>query len=186
MRKLVIILSFLFVLSTIAVAESDLAGLSTDDLIAQRDAINHELAQRSMTGSEAQTIDVDGMLISIDSVYTGTGSDDAPAICILFNVCNPTDTSRKLINDIGCDILQDGIPLDGSYFRSDTYKGPSASNSMTAVIAPGAVDMKICEVGVLVSDSEHFTINLSRKHTSVSEDPYCGSFDFMLSDYLAG
>ena len=183
MRKFIfILLAILFTFS--AVAESDMAGLPTEDLITLRDAINHELALRSVDGTNAQVVDVDGLLISIDSVYIGTGNNDVPAICILFSISNPTDTSKKLITDIGCDILQDGMLLDGTAFRSETYKGPSPSSSLSAVIAPGAVDMKICVVGAMTGDSDHFTVNLSRKHTRAGEEPYCGTFDFILSDYI--
>lgn len=183
MRKFIIILlAILFAFS--AAAESDLAGLAAEDLITLRDAINHELALRSKDGTDAQVVDVDGLLISIDSVYIGTGNDDVPAICILLSISNPTNASKKLMTDIGCDILQDGMLLDGTAFRSDTYKGPSPSSSLSAVIAPGAVDMKICVVGAMTGDSDHFTVNLSRKHTRAGEDPYCGTFDFILSDYI--
>ena len=183
MRKLIIILlAILFAFS--AAAESDMSGLAAEDLITLRDAINHELALRSKDGTDAQVVDVDGLLISIDSVYIGTGNDDVPAICILLSISNPTDASKKLMTDIGCDILQDGMLLNGTAFRSDTYKGPSPSSSLSAVIAPGAVDMKICVVGAMSGDSDHFTVNLSRKHIRADEDPYCGTFDFILSDYI--
>ena len=73
MRKLIIILlAILFAFS--AAAESDMAGVPTEDLITLRDALNHELALRSKEGTDAQVIDVDGLLISIDSVYIGTGN----------------------------------------------------------------------------------------------------------------
>jgi len=183
MRRFLIIL-FAALLAFSAIAESDMAGLPTEDLITLRDAINRELALRSVDGTNAQIVDVDGLLISIDSVYIGTGNDDVPAICILLNISNPTDASKKLITDIGCDILQDGTLLNGTAFRSDTYKGPSPSSSLSAVIAPGAVNMKISVVGAMTGDSNHFTVNLSRKHTRAGEDPYCGTFDFLLSDYI--
>ena len=183
MRKLIIILlAILFAFS--ATAESDMAGLTTEDLITLRDALNHELALRSKDGTDAQIVDVDGLLISIDSVYIGTGNDDVSAICILFNISNPTDTSKKMINDIGCDILQDGMLLDGTAFRSDTYKGPSPASSLTATIAPGVVDMKLCQVGAMSGDGKHFTVILSRQHLRAGEDGYCGTFEFDLSDYI--
>ena len=108
MRKyIIILLAILFAFS--AAAESDMSGLATEDLITLRDAINHELALRSKDGTDAQVVDVDGILFTIDSVYIGTGNDDVPAICILFSVSNTSDASKQLMYDIGCDILQDGI-----------------------------------------------------------------------------
>ena len=183
MRKFILILlAILFTFS--AVAESDMAGLPTEDLITLRDAINHELALRSKEGTDAQVVDVDGILFTIDSVYIGTGNNDVPAICILFNVSNTSDASKQLLYDIGCDILQDGMLLDGTAFRSDTYDGPSAMSSGTATIAPGVVDMKLCKVGAMSGDGTHFTVILSRKHLRAGEDGYCGTFEFDLSDYI--
>lgn len=183
MRKFVLIL-LAFLVAFSAAAESDVAAMSTDDLVSLRDAINHELAQRSQSGEDIQVVDVDGMLISIDSVYVGTGRDDAPAICVLFNITNTADKSYKAIDDLGCDILQNGVPLENSFFRSDSYNGPSAIDSSTTVIAPGLSNVKICEVGIMTSESDDFNIILSRKHTHAGEDPYCGMFSFHLSDYI--
>lgn len=183
MRKFIIVL-LAFLLAFSAAAESDVAAMATDDLVALRDAIDHELARRSKTGDSAQVVDVDGILFSIDSVYVGTGNDDVPAVCILFSVSNTSDASKQLMYDIGCDILQDGTLLDGTAFRSDSYSGPSAINSGTAVIAPGVVNMKICSVGALSGQGENFSVILSRKHTHAGEDPYCGTLSFILSDYI--
>lgn len=183
MRKLILILlAILFAFS--AAAESDLPAMTTDELITLRDAINHELALRSAEEAGAQVVDVDGILFTIDSVYLGTGNDDVPAICILFSVSNTSDTSKQLMYDIGCDILQDGMLLNGTAFYSDTYDGPSAMSSGTATIAPGIVNMKLCEVGAMSGDGTHFTVILSRKHLRAGEDGYCGTFEFDLSDYI--
>lgn len=183
MRKVFFFL-IVFLLVFSAAAEPDLSAMSTDDLVTLRDAISHELAQRNINADDAQVIDVDGLLFSIDSVYVGTSRDDVPAICILFNVCNTSDSSKKLVNDVGCDILQDGMLLEGGPFRSDTYSGPSPANSFMADIAPGIVNMKLCVVGALSGDGDNFTIIMSRRGAHADEDPYCGTFAFLLSDYV--
>ena len=181
MRKLILILLALMLVGS-ALAESDLAAMSTDELIALRNSIDDELAKREQHTD--QIVDVDGLQFSIDSVYIGTGRDDAPAICILFSASNTSDKSFTPLFDIGCDIIQDGVVLQTTYFNSDIYTGPSVSASNNAVIAPGTQNMKICEAGLLTSDSEHFTVNLSKRHFPAGEDPYCGTFDFNLSDYI--
>ena len=181
MRKIILVMLALL-MALPAVAEQDLTGMSTDDLIALRDSIDDELARRDQVMEPI--IDVDGLQLSIDSVYIGTGRDDAPAICILFNASNTSDKSFTPLFDIGCDIIQDGVVLETTYFDSNIYTGPSVSASNNAVIAPGTQNMKICEAGLLTSDSDHFTVNLSKKHTPAGEDPYCGFFDFNLSDYI--
>lgn len=183
MRKITAFILAMLLLSAAAIAEADLQGMATDELVTLREAINHELATRSQ-GDGAQTVDVNGVLFSIDSVYIGTGNDSVPAICILLNVTNPTDASMKLINDVQCDILQDGMLLNGTSFKSDTYNGPSPSSSMMAVIPPGVVNMKVCEVGALSGDGENFTVILSKTRQPASVDPYCGTFTFTLSDYI--
>ena len=183
MRKFIIVLLiFLFAFS--ATSESDVASMATDDLVTLRDAINHELARRSQSGDGAQVVDVDGILFSIDSIYIGTGNDKVPAICVLFNVSNTSNVSKQFGYDMGCDILQDGTLLNGTAFYSDSYKGPSAMSSLSAVIAPGIDNMKICAVCALSNDADNFTVILSRKHTHAGEDPYCGTFSFHLSDYI--
>ena len=183
MRKFVLIL-LAFLVAFSAAAESDVAAMSTDDLVSLRDTINHELAQRSQSGEDVQVVDVEGILFSIDSIYIGTGNDKVPAICVLFNVSNTSDVSKQFGYDMGCDILQDGTLLNGTAFYSDSYKGPSAMSSLSAVIAPGINNMKICAVCALSNDADNFTVILSRKHTHAGEDPYCGTFSFYLSDYI--
>lgn len=183
MRKFLLFM-IAFLLAFSAAAESDVAAMATDDLVTLRDAINHELARRSQSGEDVQVVDVEGILFSIDSIYVGTGNDSAPAICVLFSVSNTSDASKQLLHDIGCDILQDGTLLNGTAFHSDTYQGPSAMSSLSAVIAPGVVNMKICSACTMVGDADNFTVILSRKHTHAGEDPYCGTFSFHLSDYI--
>ena len=183
MRKLIIVL-LAFLLAFSAAAESDVAAMPTDDLVALRDAIDHELARRSKTGDSAQVVDVDGILFSIDSVYVGTGRDNAPAVCILFSISNTTDHSAKLVNDIAIDIMQDGFLLNTTFFNSDSYNGPEVSSSDFAVIAPGITNMKLSTAGIMVNDSDSFIVTLSRRRASASVDPYCGTFSFKLSDYI--
>ena len=183
MRKFLLFM-IAFLLAFSAAAESDVAAMATDDLVTLRDAIDHELARRSQSGEGAQVVDVEGILFSIDSIYVGTGNDNAPAICVLFSVSNTSDASKQLLYDIGCDILQDGTLLNGTAFYSDTYQGPSAMSSLSAVIAPGVANMKICSACTMAGDADNFTVILSRKHTHAGEDPYCGTFSFHLSDYI--
>ena len=183
MRKFLLIM-LTFLLATSAAAETDLASMPTDDLVALRDSINHELALRSTQKSDAQIVDVDGILFSIDSVYTGTGNDQDNVVCIVFNVTNTTDASKQLIYDIDCDILQDGVPLEGNAFYSDTYSGPSPFDSLMATIAPGITNMKLAVCGTLVNDSDSFSIILANGHMKINEDPYRGMFSFSLNDYI--
>ena len=183
MRKL-----FLFILALLlvcsAAAEPDLAAMSTDELLALRDSIDNELSNRNEINNELQIINVDGLLLSIDSIYLGTGRNDAPAICILFNASNTSDNSFTPLYDLGCDILQNGVALETTFFNSDSYTGPSVSASNNTVIAPGIDNIKLCAAGIMSGDSDDFSIVLSRKHTSAGDDPYCGSFTFKLTDYL--
>ena len=183
MRKFIIML-LIILLAFSAAAESDLAAMSTEDLIALRDSIDDELSKRNQGTGAIQVVDIDGLMVSINSVFVGTGRNDAPAICILFNVSNTSDKSFTPLYDIGCDILQDGTPLETTFFNSDSYTGPSVSDSNNTVIAPGVTDMQYCDAGLLSNDSDSFSIVFSRKHYHAGEDPYCGTLSFILSDYI--
>ena len=182
MHRFFIVMVVALLFSAVAIAEPDLSSMSSDDLVALRQHIDTELANRIQADATAQTVTVDGLVFKLEQVLIGTGRDDAPAIAIVFRVSNTSDSSKSMTNDISYNILQDGANLESTFFNSDEYQGISAVDTMFAKIKPGAVDMQLCVAGILNGDSGRIEVDLFRRQAPRDEDPYCGTFVVDLSE----
>ena len=141
MRKAISSLLVALLLPAVALGES-LSATPTDELVALRDSINQEIANRVDTES-AQTISVDGVIFRLKLVEVGTARDDNRGLGIILLANNPTDASMTPLYDLGVTVTHGGKPLDVSWVESEHFGSSSVSTSQSAVIAPGAVDMQI-------------------------------------------
>lgn len=182
MRKVISSLLVALLLPAVALGES-LSATPTDELVALRDSINQEIANRVDTES-AQTISVDGVIFRLKLVEVGTARDDNRGLGIILLVNNPTDASMTPLYDLGMTVTHGGKPLDVSWVESEHFGSSSVSTGQSAVIAPGAVDMQIFLGFILDGKGTQVEITLSRKHTRAGEDPYCGTFFVDISDML--
>ncbi len=179
MRKLFALLLILTVLPLSAVAEADLSAMSMDDLVQLRDAVNLEIASRN--AAEPQTVTVDGVAFRLMLAEVGQARDDLPGLGIILLANNTGTASMTPLYDLGVTVTQGGKPLETSWVESEHFTSRSVITSDTAVIAPGAVDMQVYLGFILDGEGDRVEITLSREHTRVSEDPYCGTFVVDLS-----
>ncbi|MDO4837832.1 MAG: hypothetical protein Q4B32_05515 [Clostridia bacterium] len=182
MRKVLSSLLVALLLPVVALGE-DLSAASTDELVALRNAINQEIASR-VDAEAAQTIAVDGVIFRLKLVEVGTAREGNPGLGIILLANNPTDASMTPLYDLGVTVTQGGKPLDTSWVNAEHFGSSSVSTSQSAVIAPGAVDMQIFLGFILDGEGSQVEITLSRKHTYVGEDPYCGTFSVDIADML--
>lgn len=182
MRKVVSSLLVALLVPALALGEN-LSETPTDELVAQRNAINQEIASR-VDSEIAQTIAVDGVIFRLKLVEVGTARGDNQGLGIILLVNNPTDASMTPLYDLGVTVIHGGKPLDTSWVKSEHFTSSSVSTSQSAVIAPGTVDMQIFLGFILDGEGSRVDITLSRKHTRVGEDPYCGTFSVDIADIL--
>lgn len=184
MRKsIILVLTTLFLFSA-AIAESDLSSMSADDLTQLRQSVDIELARRIQADESAQTIKVGDLTIKLHQVVYGMGRDDRHAVAAVLAVSNASEDTKSLITDVDYNITQNGTLLATSYINADGYTGPTAIDSMSAKIKPGAVDMQLAVVGLLEDDGgDRIEIDFFDKKARYNEEPYCGTFVIDLAKY---
>ena len=174
MRKVLALLLALLLVPSAALGD-DLAAMPTDDLLQLRRAVDQEIAAR--TGADdAQTVSVDGVIFRLLLVEVGQARDDMPGLGVVLLANNPSAASMTPLYDLGVTVTHGGRPLESSWVTSEHFTSSTVITSQSALIAPGAVDMQVFLGFVLAGEGGRVEITLSRKHTRVGDDPYCGTF----------
>lgn len=174
MRKLLAIALALMLFPLHSLAD-DLADMPSEDLVQLRLAIDQELAARQ--GSDAaQAVAVDGVVFRLLRVEIGQARDDLAGLGVVLLASNPGDASMSPFLDLGVTVSQGGRPLETSWVVSDTFTSTTVSTGHSVVVRPGAVDIQIFLGYCLNGEGDNVEITLSRKHTRIGEDPYCGTF----------
>lgn len=173
MRKMLSVALAVMLLPAVAFAE-DLSAMSTAELVATRDAINQEIASRTMT-EDAQTITVNGVIFKLMLVERGTADKGDPALCFILLATNTTDASFTPVYDMDITVTQGGKLLRSTAVKSEHLGSWSVYDSSFAPIAPGAVDMQVARGYILDGEGSHVDISLFKKKVG-REDPYCGTF----------
>ena len=182
MKKVVAICLSVMLLSAVALADVDLSAMSIDELVQLQRSAGQEIAARA--ADDAQTVTVDGVVFRLLLVEVGQAREDMPGLGVVLLASNTSDTSMTPLYDLGVTVTHGGRPLETSWVKSDHFTSSTVSTSQTAVIAPGAVDMQVFLGFILAGEGGRVEITLSRKHTRVNEDPYCGTFVADISGLL--
>ncbi len=182
MRKVLSSLLVALLVPALALGEN-LSETPTDELVAQRNTINQEIASRVDTEA-AQTISVNGVIFRLKLVEVGTTSDGGRGLGVILLANNPTDTSMTPCIDLRTTVTQGGKILGTSCIESEHFTSGSVPDSSFAVIAPGAVDMQVFLGFILDGEGGQVQITLSRNRAQFGEDPYCGTFSVDIADIL--
>ena len=182
MKKVAAICLSVMLLSAVALADVDLSAMSVDELAQLQRSVGQEIAARA--ADDAQTVTVDGVIFRLLLVEVGQAREDMPGLGVVLLANNTSDASMTPLYDLGVTVTHGGRPLETSWVKSDHFTSSTVNTSQTAVIAPGAVDMQVFLGFILAGEGGRVEITLSRKHTRMNEDPYCGTFVADISGLL--
>ena len=134
MKKfLVAMLLILAVLSPFALAESDLAAMSDDELYQLRDAIDRELASRTSAGDVLGTWDTSVAHVELLEVHAGKTFDGKPGVVLIFSYTNTGSEIDSFSSSIYTKVFANGIQADIAVMIDDYILGDSSLDVM-----PGA------------------------------------------------
>ena len=191
MKKVFCILLALLMLPAAALADPDLAAMSTDDLEQLRFDIDRVLASR-VGGDTEQVLEMEGVFFSLDYAAIGTANAfensqfiQKTAIVIFIRASNTTEEDFLVRSSFDAQATLDGVLLEPLKTASDTVLLPDGSTfkpnlSASARIRPGAVKLQL-GFGFFIPEDAAGTVSVDFTRNWISNG-YGGFFDIALSD----
>lgn len=191
MKKVFCILLVILMFPAIALADADLAAMTTDELTQLRQDIDHELSLR-INEETAQVLEMDGVFVALDYAAIGAAKDyvngkfiQKQAIVIYVRVSNSTNDDFLVRSSFDVQATLDGVllkPLQTAneqvlFSDSKTF---DPNLSLSATVRPNAARLQL-GFGFFLPDDATGTFSIDFKRNWITNG-YGGFFEINLAD----
>ena len=175
MRKLIVMVLALM-LSTAAIAETDLSAMNVEELVALRDTINLELASRSQVEGVYASWDTTTAHVELHSMKRGSDKDGQPVISLIFSYTNTTDQTDNFRENHWVKVYQNGVECDRAIYMDDELLN---TDNWSKGVQPGATLKDMAWFFVIPDDTDTIDVEIEDRAGSFKS---AGVFTVILPD----